>query len=101
MEQSVAEPAEPFTFVVGMDGVLRGHPSASAADAALPQNSVGYTAYSYVQQIWTLPRSIVTVSLVTALLPRMSRAVAEHRLGDPRTHRFPRTAHHDGLRQWA
>ncbi|MFI9325572.1 murein biosynthesis integral membrane protein MurJ [Kitasatospora aureofaciens] len=52
---------------------------ASAADAALPDDGVGYTAYSYAQQIWMLPQSIVTVSLVTALLPRMSRAVAEHR----------------------
>src|SRR3954447_11119276 len=31
-----------------------------------------------------LPQSIVTVSLVTALLPRMSRAVSEHRLDDLR-----------------
>lgn len=57
---------------------------ASAADAALPDDGVGYTAYSYAQQIWMLPQSIVTVSLVTALLPRMSRAVAEHRLHDLR-----------------
>ncbi|MGW6641441.1 murein biosynthesis integral membrane protein MurJ [Streptomyces iakyrus] len=57
---------------------------ASAADAALPHDGVGYTAYSYAQQIWMLPQSIVTVSLVTALLPRMSRAVAEHRLDDLR-----------------
>ncbi|UXY25422.1 murein biosynthesis integral membrane protein MurJ [Streptomyces sp. HUAS TT20] len=57
---------------------------ASAADAALPRDGVGYTAYSYAQQIWMLPQSIVTVSLVTALLPRMSRAVTEHRLDDLR-----------------
>ncbi|MFF2468430.1 murein biosynthesis integral membrane protein MurJ [Streptomyces mirabilis] len=57
---------------------------ASAADAALPSDGVGYTAYSYAQQIWMLPQSIVTVSLVTALLPRMSRAVTEHRLDDLR-----------------
>ena len=57
---------------------------ASAADAALPRDGVGYTAYSYAQQIWTLPQSIVTVSLVTALLPRMSQAVVEHRIGDLR-----------------
>ncbi|MFD4600671.1 murein biosynthesis integral membrane protein MurJ [Streptomyces sp. NPDC058464] len=58
---------------------------ASSADAALPHDGVGYTAYSYAQQIWMLPQSIVTVSLVTALLPRMSRAVAEHRVDDLRT----------------
>ncbi|MEV5381842.1 murein biosynthesis integral membrane protein MurJ [Streptomyces sp. NPDC052721] len=57
---------------------------ASAADAARPDDGVGYTAYSYAQQIWMLPQSIVTVSLVTALLPRMSRAAREHRLGDLR-----------------
>ncbi|MEU6068801.1 murein biosynthesis integral membrane protein MurJ [Streptomyces sp. NPDC047082] len=57
---------------------------ASAADAVLPRDGVGYTAYSYAQQIWMLPQSIVTVSLVTALLPRMSRAVTEHRLDDLR-----------------
>ncbi|MER7694929.1 murein biosynthesis integral membrane protein MurJ [Streptomyces sp. NPDC097610] len=57
---------------------------ASAADAALPRDGVGYTAYSYAQQIWMLPQSVVTVSLVTALLPRMSRAVSEHRLDDLR-----------------
>ncbi|AGP61475.1 hypothetical protein M271_50600 [Streptomyces rapamycinicus NRRL 5491] len=57
---------------------------ASSADAALPHDGVGYTAYSYAQQIWMLPQSIVTVSLVTALLPRMSRAVTEHRVEDLR-----------------
>ncbi|WP_443077408.1 murein biosynthesis integral membrane protein MurJ [Streptomyces sp. SP17BM10] len=54
---------------------------ASAADTALPKDGVGYTAYTYAQQIWTMPQSIVTVTLVTALLPRMSRAVVEHRIG--------------------
>ncbi|MFJ5804044.1 murein biosynthesis integral membrane protein MurJ [Streptomyces decoyicus] len=58
---------------------------ASAADTALPRDGVGYTAYSYAQQIWMLPQSIVTVSLVTALLPRMSQAVTEHRIDDLRT----------------
>ncbi|MER7163116.1 murein biosynthesis integral membrane protein MurJ, partial [Streptomyces lydicus] len=57
---------------------------ANAADQQLPTAGVGYTAYSYAQTVWMLPQSIVTVSLVTALLPRMSRAVAEHRLDDLR-----------------
>ncbi|MEU9156970.1 murein biosynthesis integral membrane protein MurJ [Streptomyces sp. NPDC048417] len=57
---------------------------ASASDAARPQDGVGYTAYSYAQQIWMLPQSVVTVSLVTALLPRMSRAATEHRIDDLR-----------------
>ncbi|MBL1095564.1 murein biosynthesis integral membrane protein MurJ [Streptomyces sp. 205] len=57
---------------------------ANAADQQLPTSGVGYSAYSYAQTIWLLPQSIVTVSLVTALLPRMSLAVAEHRLDDLR-----------------
>ncbi|WP_169801293.1 murein biosynthesis integral membrane protein MurJ [Streptomyces kanamyceticus] len=57
---------------------------ASAADQALPKDGVGFTAYSNAQTIWMLPQAIITVSLVTALLPRMSRAVAERRLDDVR-----------------
>ncbi|MEU9439973.1 murein biosynthesis integral membrane protein MurJ [Streptomyces sp. NPDC048304] len=57
---------------------------ANAADQHLPKAGVGYTAYSYAQTIWMLPQSIVTVSLVTALLPRMSKAAAEGRIADLR-----------------
>ncbi|MET7847580.1 murein biosynthesis integral membrane protein MurJ [Streptomyces avermitilis] len=57
---------------------------ANAVDQELPKAGAGYTAYTYAQTIWMLPQSIVTVSLVTALLPRMSRAVAENRLPDLR-----------------
>ncbi|MEW2393817.1 murein biosynthesis integral membrane protein MurJ [Streptomyces venezuelae] len=57
---------------------------ANAADRTLPKDGVGYTAYSYAQTIWLLPQSIVTVSLVTALLPRMSKAAAEGRTADLR-----------------
>ena len=35
---------------------------------------VGYTAYSNALTIWILPQAIITVSIITALLPRMSRA---------------------------
>ncbi|MDP9418354.1 MAG: murein biosynthesis integral membrane protein MurJ [Actinomycetota bacterium] len=38
---------------------------------------VGYTAYSYAHLVLMLPHSILTVSLVTALLPRMSAAAVE------------------------
>ncbi|WP_371525572.1 murein biosynthesis integral membrane protein MurJ [Streptomyces sp. NBC_01283] len=55
---------------------------ANAADQELPHDGVGYSAYTYAQTIWLLPQSIVTVSLVTALLPRMSRAAAEGRVQD-------------------
>ncbi|MBM7171969.1 murein biosynthesis integral membrane protein MurJ [Streptomyces sp. G44] len=57
---------------------------ANAADQELPQAGAGYSAYTYAQTIWMLPQSIVTVSLVTALLPRMSRAAAEGRIPDLR-----------------
>jgi putative peptidoglycan lipid II flippase len=57
---------------------------AGAADQQLPDAGVGYSAYTYAQTIWMLPQSIVTVSLVTALLPRMSRAATEGRVTDLR-----------------
>ncbi|MFD5074179.1 murein biosynthesis integral membrane protein MurJ [Streptomyces sp. NPDC058371] len=58
---------------------------ANAVDAKLPDTGAGYTAYTYAQTVWMLPQSIVTVSLVTALLPRMSKAAAEGRVADLRT----------------
>ncbi|KOT93829.1 integral membrane protein MviN [Streptomyces sp. NRRL F-5755] len=57
---------------------------ATAADQELPKAGVGFSSYSYAQNIWGLPQSIVTISLITALLPRMTRAVAEQRLDDLR-----------------
>jgi putative peptidoglycan lipid II flippase len=57
---------------------------ANAADQALPDAGVGYSAYTYAYTIWMLPQSVVTVSLVTALLPRMSRAAAQGRIADLR-----------------
>ncbi|MEV0413705.1 murein biosynthesis integral membrane protein MurJ [Streptomyces sp. NPDC050448] len=41
----------------------------------------GYTAYSNAYQLWIVPQGIVTVSLVTALMPRMSVAAADGDLG--------------------
>ncbi|MEV8392053.1 MULTISPECIES: murein biosynthesis integral membrane protein MurJ [unclassified Streptomyces] len=57
---------------------------ANAADQELPHAGAGYSAYMYAQTIWLLPQSIVTVSLVTALLPRMSKAAAAGRTPDLR-----------------
>ena len=37
------------------------------------QLGVGYGAYSYAVTLWIMPQSVVTVSIITALLPRMSR----------------------------
>jgi putative peptidoglycan lipid II flippase len=35
---------------------------------------VGYAAYSNAITLWILPQSVITVSVITALLPRMSRS---------------------------
>lgn len=51
------------------------------ADAEGVTAGVGYTAYSSAYQLWVVPQGIITVSLVTALLPRMSRAAADGELG--------------------
>ncbi|MGW3203760.1 murein biosynthesis integral membrane protein MurJ [Streptomyces sp. NPDC001135] len=37
----------------------------------------GFAAYANAQLIWGLPQAIITVSLMAALLPRISRAAAE------------------------
>ncbi|UWE12107.1 murein biosynthesis integral membrane protein MurJ [Actinacidiphila bryophytorum] len=54
--------------------------STSAGQHALAAGhhaGVGYAAYSNAYSLWVVPQGIVTVSLVTALLPRMSRAAAD------------------------
>ncbi|MFD5558271.1 murein biosynthesis integral membrane protein MurJ [Streptomyces sp. NPDC127068] len=38
---------------------------------------VGFSAYNNAYLLWAVPHGIVTVSLVTALVPRMSRAAAD------------------------
>nr|WP_202462631.1 murein biosynthesis integral membrane protein MurJ [Streptomyces sp. SID8374] len=47
------------------------------ADEQGVAGGAGYTAYSYAYQLWVVPQGIITVSLVTALMPRMSRAAAD------------------------
>jgi putative peptidoglycan lipid II flippase len=46
----------------------------TAMDNRFKDAGVGYTAYSNALMIWILPQAIITVSIITALLPRMSRA---------------------------
>ncbi|MFE4259196.1 murein biosynthesis integral membrane protein MurJ [Streptomyces sp. NPDC056883] len=41
----------------------------------------GYTAYSNAYLLWMVPQGIITVSLVTALMPRMSSAATDGDLG--------------------
>ncbi|MYS79573.1 murein biosynthesis integral membrane protein MurJ [Streptomyces sp. SID5474] len=40
-------------------------------------HGVGYTAYANAQLLWIVPHGVVTVSIVTMLMPRISRAAAD------------------------
>ena len=44
--------------------------------------SAGITSYQKAHLLFVLPHSIITVSIVTALLPRMSRAAHDGRMGE-------------------
>ncbi|MFI2427741.1 murein biosynthesis integral membrane protein MurJ [Streptomyces sp. NPDC018955] len=44
-------------------------------------DGTGFSAYSNAQLIWGLPQAIITVSLMAALLPRISRSAAEDDAG--------------------
>jgi putative peptidoglycan lipid II flippase len=54
--------------------------NASATGALNDQASSGYTAYSYSYLLLMVPHAIVTVSLATAALPRLSGLSADGRL---------------------
>ncbi|MDQ0812371.1 putative peptidoglycan lipid II flippase [Streptomyces sp. B3I7] len=51
--------------------------STSAGDHS-PAKGTGLAAYANAQLIWGLPQAILTVSLMAALLPRISRSAAEN-----------------------
>ncbi|KOU54938.1 membrane protein [Streptomyces sp. MMG1533] len=53
--------------------------TASVADTEIP--GTGFSAYANAQLIWGLPQAIITVSLMAALLPRISRSAAEDDAG--------------------
>jgi putative peptidoglycan lipid II flippase len=53
--------------------------TASVADTDIP--GTGFSAYANAQLIWGLPQAIITVSLMAALLPRLSRSAAENDAG--------------------
>ncbi|MFJ3231362.1 murein biosynthesis integral membrane protein MurJ [Streptomyces sp. NPDC086787] len=50
----------------------------TAAGKASPVDGTGFAAYANAQLIWGLPQAIITVSLMAALLPRISRSAAEN-----------------------
>lgn len=49
----------------------------TAAGKASPVEGTGFAAYANAQLIWGLPQAIITVSLMAALLPRISRSASE------------------------
>ena len=53
--------------------------TASVKDTNIP--GTGFSAYANAQLIWGLPQAIITVSLMAALLPRISRSAAEDDAG--------------------
>ncbi|MEV5432290.1 murein biosynthesis integral membrane protein MurJ [Streptomyces sp. NPDC052701] len=53
----------------------------TAAGKASPVDGAGFAAYANAQLIWGLPQAIITVSLMAALLPRLSRSAAENDAG--------------------
>ncbi len=55
-----------------------------ANDDRLNDLGRGYASYVNAFVLWQLPHAVVAVSVITALLPRMSRAAADERLGDLR-----------------
>ncbi|WP_374200811.1 murein biosynthesis integral membrane protein MurJ [Streptomyces bambusae] len=67
-----------FTNQIGYWVVTRLSTTAGghAVDAGLA-GGAGYTAYSNAYQLWIVPQGIITVSLVTALMPRMSAAATD------------------------
>ncbi len=55
-----------------------------STDSDLVDAGRGYPSYLAAFVLWQLPHAIVAVSVITALLPRMSRAAADGRHGDLR-----------------
>lgn len=53
----------------------------TSAGKASPVDGTGFAAYANAQLIWGLPQAIITVSLMAALLPRISRSAAEDDTG--------------------
>ncbi|OII61601.1 murein biosynthesis integral membrane protein MurJ [Streptomyces sp. CC53] len=47
------------------------------AEAAGVDGGAGFSAYNHAYLLWAVPHGIITVSLMTALLPRMSGAAAD------------------------
>ncbi|MFE3642298.1 murein biosynthesis integral membrane protein MurJ [Streptomyces sp. NPDC059169] len=62
-------------------GVLVVTQLSTAAGAASGKDGAGFLAYSNAQLIWGMPQAIITVSVMAALLPRISRAAHDDDTG--------------------
>ena len=72
------------TNQLGYFVVVRSLNGAGKAAADVAEQGAGYAAYSLAYLVFLLPHGIVTVSIVTALVPRMSAAAAQARVRDLR-----------------
>lgn len=59
--------------LLGQTGSLIATRIGDTMDKRFKGQGVGYTAYMNAQNIWQLPFAVITISVITALLPRMSR----------------------------
>ncbi|MEZ0092731.1 murein biosynthesis integral membrane protein MurJ [Streptacidiphilus sp. EB129] len=67
-----------FLFVLANQaGYLVVTQLATAAGNASGRNGTGLSAYSNALLIWQLPQAVITVSVMSAVLPRISRAAAD------------------------
>ncbi|GGV49702.1 lipid II flippase MurJ [Streptomyces longisporoflavus] len=65
---------------LGMVVVTQLATSAGATAEELGHPGTGITAYNYALLLWQMPQAIITVSVMTAVLPRISRSAND---GDP------------------
>ncbi|MGG2464734.1 murein biosynthesis integral membrane protein MurJ [Streptomyces sp. RGM 3693] len=59
---------------IGLTVVTQLATKAGAAAERAGHTGAGITAYNFAYQIWQMPQAIITVSVMTAVLPRISRA---------------------------
>ncbi|MCX4824349.1 murein biosynthesis integral membrane protein MurJ [Streptomyces sp. NBC_01142] len=67
-----------FFVLANQAGVLVVTQLATAAGEASGKQGAGFIAYTNAQLIWGMPQAIITVSVMAALLPRISRAAHDN-----------------------